>query len=484
MQFASSLLFRYPEISRLLPAVMGLLAGLATAWVSGFTSAYVVPLLLVGLVFLAISLQLPEVSVGCAVCVSVLFTREQLFEYSLPFLGGGLKPPDVLLLLVFGGFALRAAFGRSALLSNVPGGAVVAVGLFLGWSLLSSAMGIVRGVPYKDSLVELRPLLQYLLFYPIAAELNQQQIFRVSAAVYLCCVAIALKALYEYSQGVGQMATYTEAGVVRVMSVEFSYLVFGVVAGLALWLERRWSTGAMVIAVGLTAGGLVVTFYRAAAAGLAAAVVFLALFTMRGGRSRLLRLTATGLALGAFAAPIVVQVFPGVATTANAYVRRMLSVKDYQRDTSAQHRLNEWAASMSLIEARPWTGHGLGTRIRFYSPMYHDELRTSGYQSNDFYTHNSYVWTLTKMGIIGLTLLAVILLYVLLLGTRFLWRAHDQGLGRTVVLALGGCWLAVIVLSVFGPTLSTPNVAPFVGFGLGATIVLTRPFPSQERLPA
>src|SRR5688572_27683985 len=113
-----------------------------------------------------------EVTVGILLAAVVLFPSEQLFTYSIPLFGGGLKPTDLLLLITLSGFAIRQVFQRRSY-PALPGGATTLVLCFVGWAVFSAVLGINRGIFYKDSLVELRPILQYLLFVPISVEFTQ-----------------------------------------------------------------------------------------------------------------------------------------------------------------------------------------------------------------------------------------------------------------------------------------------------------------------
>jgi O-antigen ligase len=381
----------------------------------------------------------------------VLFQRSALFAASIPFLGGGLKPTDLLLLATLFGWALRTSVGVVMARGwprrrdvAFPRRAAVLSCAFVGWAILCSLLAIARGVFYKDSLLELRPLLQYLLFVPLVLELDARRVRRLAWLLLLSSVVIALKALAYYAMGRGETALYTGGGI-RVMEVGFAYLLLAFVLSIALYLEDvgRKPTLALIAALNLCA--LAVTFYRSALLALAVAVAFLIVVSPPRRRAGLLK-------LGAGAALVVALV-------------------DYKQDVSALHRLREWKAAVGMIEAHPVLGNGLGARVGFVSPMYSPERHRMGYWSNDVYMHNSYMWVLTKMGLVGFGLFAALILLVL--------RTALVGLARTspseergVLVGLSAGLVALLVLAVFGPMLTTVNTAPFVAFAFGAIHVL------------
>src|SRR5690606_21159179 len=132
---------------------------------------------------------LASVEVGAAALIAAvaLFQREKLFAFSIPVMGGGLQPTDILLILTLVGWAARSV-ARGATrtvaeeldrdprrhLAPLPRPVTWILLGFIAWASLSAAAGIMAGNGFKESLLELRPLLQYLLFVPIVASLGSQ----------------------------------------------------------------------------------------------------------------------------------------------------------------------------------------------------------------------------------------------------------------------------------------------------------------------
>lgn len=423
---------------------------------------------LVGSVIVVGALASLELGLSILLATVVLFPREQLFQFSLPLLGGGLKPTDILFCAMFLGWMARAFNGRSVEMSHVPRVLTFLLIAFVTWAVFSAAYGIHEGVNFKDSLYELRPLLQYLLFFPIVTELNRRSVQRLIYVILAASVAIAIKAVISFITGEGGEASYT-GGFTRVMDIEFSYLLFSILISLTVYIQRLGRPILLLACVAINLGGLAVTFQRSAFLGMGAAFLFLFILSDHRAKKRFLN---WGLAV----ATILLLLFPLFAVNSSeernfllALRYRLASVLDYKADDSAQHRFEEWTAASNIIKAHPVTGGGLGLRIQFYSPLYSEETNTTGYWSDDFYMHNSYIWVATKMGVTGL-LLFLSLIFIALRHAILLSRTYN-GMERAQVLSLAVSLIALIVISLFGPMFNTPNLTPFVAFTFGGICI-------------
>jgi len=227
-----------------------------------------------------------EIGVAALIAAVALFQRDQLFALSIPFLGGGLKPTDILLALTLAGWAARAAARaatRTAAEALWPGAAPGLAPLprpvtwillgFVAWASLSAVAGIMGGNGFKESLLELRPLLQYLLFLPIVASLGSRSIRRIIIVMLVAAAVSSLNAIAQYLGGGGNEALFT-GGSMRITAVPYAYMLFAFIFAVLLRAggsrHRLLLYGLAVLAL----GGLAVTLFRAAFLGLAAALAF------------------------------------------------------------------------------------------------------------------------------------------------------------------------------------------------------------------
>jgi O-antigen ligase len=421
--------------------------------------------LLVGACFLS-----SQVGVAVSILAVTLFRRDQLFTASLPVYGGGLKPTDILLVATLAGWAMRQLLIRRSTWAPVP---VLALSLaFVAWGGVSAVSGIYHGAAYKDSLLELRPLLQYTLIVPILTEFSPVDIRRLCRLFLVAALVVASKALYLYLRGEGSEASYT-GGAIRIMEVGFSPLLIGTLMALAFYVGSERHRLAYALVSLITLLGLAVTMQRSAF--LALPISLLAMTYLLSPRHRL-RLAA-GVAL------VCVLVVGGAAATSvgsvgktnllSAVTGRFLSIADFGEDVSAQHRLHEWTAALAIVRRHPVTGGGLGTRVGFYSPMYGEVRQRMGYWSADIYMHNSYMWVLTKMGIVGLGCLLALLVATVyeVLSVR---RYSERNIQAFLSAGLFATLAVFVIASFFGPMFNEDVSTPVVAFTIGGLCVLAR----------
>jgi len=75
-------------------------------------------------------------------------------------------------------------------------------------------------------------------------------------------------------------------------------------------------------------------------------------------------------------------------------VLRATSVSASRIDTSNLGRLLEWATALKFFSDNPWTGGGLGLHVSYFAPgMGH---------KNTIFIHNSYIYVLAKVGLLGI----------------------------------------------------------------------------------
>jgi O-antigen ligase len=400
----------------------------------------------------------------------ILFPREELFSFSIPFFGGGLKATDILLFAILSGWTIRVCFLKRNI-SNLLQSFTVLIVAFVGWSIMSAVIGISNGVYYKYSLLELRPTLLYLIYLPILSEFDFARVRRVIWVVLLASTIVSIKGIILYSFGIGEPATYT-GGDIRVMSIGFSYLLFCLLLTMSFYTENVWKKIPLLLIMIISLSSLAITFQRSAWLGLAISTVFICYASGHQARKRLLKAFA-------YLTIFVLLVYTGTAMRSAsslspvvALERRLTSVLGYKEDVSAQHRLEEWTAAINRIQTHPIMGNGLGYQLKFYSPMYSEESKREGFASSDFYIHNSYVWIATKMGIIGLGLFTAIIFSILRTGIH--QSLVLKGNEKAVMIGLTSCLVALFVVSFFGPMFNEDNLAPFVGFTFGAIQVVRR----------
>lgn len=333
---------------------------------------------------------------------------------------------------------------------------------FIAWAAAGVAIGVANGAFYKHSLVEFRPLLLFLLVFPIASEFSAKDVEKIIIVLLAVSVADSAKGIYLYSQGIGEQALYSE-GNICVTSIEFLYLVTSALAAIGLLLRRKGPAGIVLGVFYLNCAALAVTYQRAAWLALMVSILIIIIANRDVRRGIIL----SGVLIISGVVAITAMNISGSQSFLKSLQGRMSSVSGYESDVSALHRLEEWKASLKMIQQHPVAGNGLGSKVIFYSPMYSKDKNRLGFLSDDFYVHNSFVWIAVKTGVIG-TALFLLLLITVCRDTLFLLLRSPPGEQRSTLSVLASFLAALTIASIFGPMLTSDLVTPLVAFTMGS----------------
>ncbi|MFP5222105.1 MAG: O-antigen ligase family protein [Acidobacteriota bacterium] len=420
-------------------------------------------------IFLLLSIRSIRPALLLAVGIMMVFGREELYKYDIPFAGGGLKPSDLLLAVVLGSWLIRVLVLNRTVL-QLPKFFSFAVLVFLALAGASAAGAISEGIYFKDVLLELRPLLQYLLVFPLMAEFDVQTLKKSIWILLGVSVFSSLRILTNYALGVGEVLLYGEG--IRVVLLELGAYLPPVILGFVFAMYGVRPKTALGIGL-LNLAALAVTFFRSAYLGLGAGLGFIFLVGEPAVRRVLIRLTVMIFLGGIILGIAHAMINPKAINPIESVVSRFLSLREYKDDISSIHRLREWDAASFLIGKHPVWGNGLGTRVVFESPQYDPEFKKLGYQSNEIYVHNSYMWLLVKLGAVGLVSFLLLPCTALYTAVRSLkWLADPSS--RAVQLAMCGIITGNMFISIFGPMFNIDNMTPINAFVFGSVFVMAR----------
>lgn len=156
-------------------------------------------------------------------------------------------------------------------------------------------------------------------------------------------------------------------------------------------------------------------------------------------------------------AALAVVVVAVIALAPPSYFERMETVKDYETESSAQGRLDAWAAAVRMAKDRPLLGVGSG----HFGMMYSNQYRPPGYDSDTMKwltAHSIYFLTLGELGLPGMLFLFAIIFGNLMANRRRL-REVDRFPDETretqrrllvclsssmIAFAIGGAFLSAI----------------------------------------
>jgi len=457
-------------VSRLFSTQAGVVAaGILLGWFVSSAGALIGVAALGGLFFFLVSLKSIRPAILISVSIMMIFGREEIYKYDIPFAGGGLKASDVLLVVVLASWLIRVlVFDRAVL--RLPKFFCALVLVYLCVATASAMGALASGIYFKDALLELRPLLQYLLIFPMIAEFDSQALRKSMWFLLGVSVFSSVRILVNYWMGVGEVLLYGEG--IRVVLLELGAYLPPVILGFTFSLFAIRPRLSLAIGL-LNLMALAVTFFRSAYLGLTAGLTFIFMVAEPAIKRIMVKL-GVFLVSGAVILWVAHTVIsPKAINPIESVVTRLLSLREYKEDISSLHRLREWEAATALIERNPVWGNGLGTRVVFESPMYDPDAEQLGYLSHDIYMHNSYMWLLVKMGVIGLVSFLMLPLTAMWTAVRTQRFLADPA-NRAVQLAMCGILAGNMVISVFGPMFNIDNMTPINAFIFGSVFILAR----------
>ena len=459
-----------PGSSDFLGGALFTAAALAAALAIGAAAATRSPEALLGgfavLVIATIALARPAVAAAAVLGLVATLPRDVLYGPSLPIGGGGLKVTDVLVALAFASWLVAALAAPQRMRLPTRSTVLLLIG-FLALAGVSIANAQHEGAPGNITLIELRPLLSYLLIFPIVGAIRTvRDAERAVAVVLAACAAGSLATLYLYFSGQGSAATFA-GDAQRVVDTPFLYPLMAVVWAIVLVPTSRRGPGrtATLVVASLGLAALLFTFQRGAWAALIAVAPLAIVLLPRGkrgtGLARFLPIAGIGLAV---VLGVNAMAATGATNPLTSAVERLESLGQYGEDKSNQYRVAEWTTAVQEIRRHPVTGIGLGSSIEFENPL--QDLAPEGVNFSQYYIHNSYIWMALKLGVIAALLFIALAVSTTVRAYRAYRRAADPRVAR---LLLGGfaSMITLLLVSFSGPHLNIDAATPYVAATIG-----------------
>lgn len=393
-------------------------------------------------------------------------------------------PTDIFAVAIITGLYGRVLrFGRSA---------AWAVGLLVVVTIGWSVVGLLQGVPDIGRLLgDARPLLRVAATISIAIAVVDRLGARRSIAfmfrIATCIAVFSLGALLLTLSGLdlfslrtetanlwaGNFSSLSEQTRVSLPSSEFlaimSVAAIAASSNLPLPGFKRWQLSLLV-----ACGPLVAVTGYSRSLFLVMLIGPLLLLLLGPNRVAVLRTVLT--VLGATALVLLtlflasesfhLNIWRSIAASFEAFSGRVLNgltPEAIALDASARWRDREAEAALSYVSNHFITGSGLGSPYRTY--LFGEIFRDSYGLT---YIHNSYLWALVKLGIVGSLALAV----AFFLSARGMVSALFDPCLRApsgAAIAIAG---AVAVISAGSPTPFDPNGSAVVGLILASGLVL------------
>lgn len=345
--------------------------------------------------------------------------------------------------------------------------------------------GLSRGGTLHSMLGDVKPLLCYLLFLPLASWYDTaRRREALERLVHATCVVGSLVALAATLTGVGlsHITTLPESvsaggttlsGVTRLRPPLTSLLVLATLLLMATVLSRGWTPGrratmalyALMHALGYT---------RSTWVPLALALLVLGL-RHRGPRVPLRGLASVLVALVGLVSLFGLASAGALGAQGSAVAARLGTVGSSHvlQESSYQDRVHENRVAWGALQRHPLEGTGLSQPFGLRAPVYVED--PPRYVYRDVMTvHNQYLFLWLQLGVLGLLLPVVLLRAVL----RQLRQVHARGDVATSNAALAA-GLTLLVFA-FQAVFQTFSLFPAQILATVVAVVLTTP-PRPER---
>lgn len=320
--------------------------------------------------------------------------------------------------------------------------------------MLIGAVGFVTGGVLSGDwthLYEPRRLFHFFAAYLLAVNLLDDR-RKVFAFLLIFMAATGLKGIHGvwlYSQGEGLLVKWRMRAIFTGWGDGLNFATYLLVLA-AFWFRRiRLPAQSLwfVLALPVTFSFLM-SYKRAYYVALAAGVAVLFVLFDAPARKRLI---AYGAVMGAAGVLLL-----AVGGKLDMLMERILSIAQPKKESSANYRLIEWQNALIAIRAHPWAGIGLGGVLAMvvFLP-----------RTNLLGVHNTFLWSATKMGVLGLlaTLWLFVAAFSVALRDRRLRRGVDRVTTEAFLAILGGFTAAAVFAPMFHQTRTSFWFGAFVG---------------------
>jgi putative inorganic carbon (HCO3(-)) transporter len=355
------------------------------------------------------------------------------------------KVLGALLALGWFGYLVNRADAKADFFSHYPLISLVA-GLFLGWCLLSVLWAQDTAAVLGAFGRYLPNVVLFVIVFTAITRLRDAQmvVAGLLAGSMAACIYGLIFAPSSVTTHYGGRLTGTALDPNELASVLVPGIAFAV--GLAATLKRR--PGAQLACLGIGAACLITALYTGSRGGVLALGAMLAAAILFSGRWRM-RVAVVSLIVGGFATYYIVALAP------QSFKDRLLQTSQGQQQ-QLEPRTTLWTVGERMIRAHPVTGVGAGNfsrQSKNYLLQPGALFRTDAIILIPSVTHNTYLQIGAELGLVGLGLFALIVVFslgaCLRAARNFRARGDPSGeiLSRCMAIGLVGILVADTFIS-------------------------------------
>jgi len=343
----------------------------------------------------------------------------------------------------------------------------------LGWALISSSYGVLRGNDLYDLVGDFFQVAIFVIFYYFAKLVIRERKHLTSFlfAMGIPVVALSLSDFRSYLLGkkFTWVAAETAGGVIyRLQAPVTLYVMIFLILAICLILYSRSLARSILLGflIVFLGGMLILSFTRSFLMGFLGAGVFMLVIQLSKNKLKL-ALYSTLAILGVFSLLFALQQsrVSGGFSILGVLTSRFEDIFQGS-DIATNLRVSEMATSLKLIASHPLTGLGPGGKYWVFN------IQIPAWEWRD-YIHNSYLFLALKMGLPALAIylwLAGLFLFKGLKRVASLKDNYLQGLGYGFI----SVYFGLLVTSLSFPMLHYFLLAPYLGMSMAAVFFLDR----------
>jgi O-antigen ligase len=380
-------------------------------------------------------------------------------EFVIPLLGFNWYIMDWILFFSLLAWFTRVASGITLKMQKSP--ITVPMLIFFTALVISAGVGVYRGYPPQDVFADLRLFFYYFSFFIVLIFVrNFKDIEMIFWGMIVCgTIGSMPEILSSISQSQVDILTGRKMFFTRITGPQEVNYPIQLVASVVMFPFIK-TIGKKIILVLSSLISTMALFLSYTRGSWLAAVIGLVLVVLLYGRYALFNrgnyLKISGLILFAIFTVFLLDI-TGIFTL-DIFLSRISLVSVRQIDISSLERVTEWQVGWQVFVANPLLGAGLGF-------IYHFNAVGIG-NLTQIFLHNSYLYVLSKMGMIGFISFVLVYMKVLISSVksmRILRHSMEMGL----LLAFSSMILVLLVKSLTTWHLNTLTTSQFVGLILG-----------------
>jgi O-antigen ligase len=433
------------------------------------------PILLLSVFFGILLLVLLYSKPEFGIIIIVAFTATFVYDFEFPLIPIGvarLEISDLLLLYLISVIFIRKIVDSNFEFERTP--LDIPLILFYCCALIGLMISVLgKGLSLMQVLDQVRILGYYSVFFVVTNLVRDVKTLRTlvgSLFVISCLVAagIILQSLtggaLPYLKGYsGSSAMYQD--ILRIAPPGVSLIFISLVAAFSIMLfsEKTWRERIFFIIFVLLSGGITLTFTRAYWIVSALCLLIAAGFAPLGKKLKVFVISVfCGIAV--YAAIATYMPMRSVGVVVSERFKTLLSGSAEEIGT-VDDRLTEYEYALEKIRSAPVFGIGLRSEYRppFYGPE--DELT--------YFVHNSYLWIIKDMGLVGLCIFLILMMRFLFRGFRK-WRMIKDTYLSSIVLAYSISVLGLMVIALQSSTFVSNKYVCVYGLMMGINEVIYR----------